>query len=184
MTNSGLIVFLPLVGAVVGAIIGAWANSWYRDREAKKVENRELKALMTLIFAEYGDNHGLLKLLSSESNRLEVRSLTNLQTVTLDDSKVRLAQLLPADHVTALVRYYGQIRRLLDNINDEEIPPDIKQGIVQDDAKRAQEYGKAAIAYATKYLFVDHPEDTEDVHEVFVREAERIMNERPPEHLR
>ena len=52
-TNSGLIVFLPLVGAILGGIVGAvggaWANSWYRDREAKKVEDRERVALLILL---------------------------------------------------------------------------------------------------------------------------------------
>jgi hypothetical protein len=51
--------------------------------------------------------------------------------------------------------------------------------ICKDDAKQAEKYGKAAMAYSGKYLFVDHPEYTEDVHEAFIREAQRIMGESP-----
>jgi uncharacterized membrane protein len=44
-SNAGLIVFLPLVGAILGAVVGAfggaWANSWYRNREAKKARDEE-----------------------------------------------------------------------------------------------------------------------------------------------
>ena len=110
MQGSALVDFLPLFGAALGAIaaligafLGAYANSWYRDREAKKAEDRELRGMMTLVFAEYGDNDGLLKLLMGEPSLMQVRSFTNLQTAVWDDSKVRLAQLLPSDHVTALV---------------------------------------------------------------------------------
>ena len=51
-TNSGLIVFLPLVGAIVGGIVGAWANSWYRNREDKKAQQQKCKGLLLLICHE------------------------------------------------------------------------------------------------------------------------------------
>src|SRR3712207_3297022 len=58
--NTGLIVFLPLIGAILGGIIGAvggaYANSRYRDQEVKKTEDRELNALLLLIDAEVVDH--------------------------------------------------------------------------------------------------------------------------------
>jgi hypothetical protein len=152
-----------------------------KNKEAKQNLDRELQGLMTLIFAEYGHNRATLRLLIREPSLIDVPTFTNLQTAVWNDIKVRLAQHLPKDHIIALVLYYGQIQTILDDINDEEMPPEIKRGVVQDDAKRAEKYGKAAMAYSGKYLFVDHPEYTEDVHEAFVREAQRIMNEGPPE---
>jgi hypothetical protein len=177
--------FLSLAGAILGgciaAIIGAWANSRLRDREAKKAEDRERKGLMSLIFAEYGNNYPTLRLLANEPSLLDDRTLTNLQTAVWDDTKVRLALLLPRDAVIALVLYYGQIQSTLDNIKDEEMIPEIKRIMVSASAEQAIKYGKAAMKYSSKYLFVDQPEHSEDVHEAFVREAQRIMNERLPE---
>ncbi len=56
MTDSGLIVLLPLVGAIGGA----WANSWYRNREAKKAQEQETKALLILIDQEMRVNAVIL----------------------------------------------------------------------------------------------------------------------------
>ncbi len=61
MTVSGLLIFLPILSAFVGAIIGAWANSWYRNREAKKAEDREREGLLRIIDAEVYENNRLLK---------------------------------------------------------------------------------------------------------------------------
>jgi hypothetical protein len=60
-SNSVLIVFLPLIGAVVGGVVGAWANSWYRGREAQKADDRERESLLRIIDAEVYENMRLLK---------------------------------------------------------------------------------------------------------------------------
>jgi hypothetical protein len=60
-SNSVLIVFLPLIGAVVGGVVGAWANSWYRGREARKADDRERESLLRIIDAEVYENMRLLK---------------------------------------------------------------------------------------------------------------------------
>jgi len=60
-SNSVLIVFLPLIGAVVGGIVGAWANSWYRGQEAQKADDRERESLLRIIDAEVYENMRLLK---------------------------------------------------------------------------------------------------------------------------
>ena len=64
MTVSGLLIFLP----ILSAIIGAWANSWYRNREAKKAEDREREGLLRIIDAEVYENNRLLKHMIAEPN--------------------------------------------------------------------------------------------------------------------
>jgi hypothetical protein len=183
-TNSGLIVLLPLVGAVVGAIVGAGANSWYRNREEKKAQRRELRGLMTLVAAEHAHHYPTLRLLASEPSLVDARSVTNLQTAVWDDTKVKLALLLSTDRVVALVRYYDQIQSILDNLKDEEMPPERKRDIVTTNAEQAEKYSEEAFAYSGKSVFLDNLDGVEyakDVLERWVRDAERIRNERPPE---
>jgi hypothetical protein len=108
MTNSGLIVFLPLVGAILGGIVGAvggaWANSWYRDREAKKAEDQERKGLLSLINAEVVE-HWITFFVKPPPAAIAAQ----LSTDNWDRSKTRLAQLLPANDIFVLVSYYSQI---------------------------------------------------------------------------
>jgi len=111
MTKSGLIVFLPLVGAILGGIIGAvggaWANSWYRDREAKKAEDQERKGLLSLINAELADHW--IVFFAGAVGPADVAA--RLSTDCWDRSKTTLARLLPADDVFELVKYYSRINQ-------------------------------------------------------------------------
>lgn len=75
--SPGLIVFLPLVAAFVGAIIGAWANSWYRNREAKKAEDRERDGLLLLIHAELHHNVSLLMALVDNPDEPTLKTYSN-----------------------------------------------------------------------------------------------------------
>ncbi len=110
MTNSALIVFLPLVAAFVGAIIGACANSWYRNREAKKAEDRERKGLLLLIGGELLSNYHTF---CTVTKRDVIAS--HLRTEVWDESRARFAQLLPSNHLEALVGYYGLIVTIRDD---------------------------------------------------------------------
>jgi hypothetical protein len=122
MTSSSLIVFLPLVGAVAGGIVGAWANSWYRDRDAKKTEDRERKGLLQLITFEVIYNTAVLvhvlRMISDDATAagnadVRVQTVSALRTEAWDKVMDRLARLLPDEDLDELNLYYGEIRLFL-----------------------------------------------------------------------
>jgi hypothetical protein len=106
MTNSGLIVFLPLVGAILGAVIGgfvgAYANSRSRDREVKKADDRECKGLLYLVDGELYFNETRLTRLKDDPRFIIWTSLGNLRSDNWDSGKARLAQLVAPDHMKIL----------------------------------------------------------------------------------
>jgi hypothetical protein len=113
MTNSALIVFLPLVGATLGAVVGgfvgAWANSWYRNREAKKAEDEERIGLLRLIDAEIFLNEIILTDFHANPDDDSLTGMNALRTNYWDSANIRLAQLMPADFTKGLVHYYDYI---------------------------------------------------------------------------
>jgi hypothetical protein len=124
-TSSGLIVFLPLVAAFVGAIIGAYANSWYRDREAKKAEDRERKGLLSLISAEVDINNRLLDgkqledLEEDQSVKWSFNIASSLETSAWDQSQTRLAQLLYRGDLHHIVHYYTVLKVTRNQLQSE-----------------------------------------------------------------
>jgi hypothetical protein len=107
--NSALIVFLPLIGAVVGA----WANSWYRNREAEKARDEEREGLLILLSMEVSTNNRSLETFlmglaaTPDENRASVAA--TLGSEAWDESKVRLAQLIPANFLAMLALCYNRI---------------------------------------------------------------------------
>ena len=125
MTTSGLIVFLPLVGAILGAVVGAfcgaWVNSWYRDREAKNAEDRERYGLLLLINAELHHDEFILIELIDDPDKAQLDTHWSFPTDTWTGSKVRLVQLLPKDHFTALANYYSWLDTYADVWHDDRM---------------------------------------------------------------
>jgi hypothetical protein len=123
-TDSGPSVFLPLVAAFVGAIIGAWANSWYREREAKKARDQEREGLLILLFIEVSSNYRSLQPADRIDNVIVPRIFADqrghsladfaarLHTEVWDETKVRLALLLSDEEIMLLVNYYALIERI------------------------------------------------------------------------
>lgn len=181
MSSSSLVIFLPLLGAILGAIVGAlggaWANGWYRDREAKKERDQELKGLTLLLFTEIGHNDALLQMHEKYPAVNDRFSLTNLQTDIWIGSRIRMAQLLTNEHTAVIVAYYGKIQDILRTVNDNTLHNEIKNKFVADDAKKAQKYGKAAMMHGGKYMFVDYPEFTDVAHDKFVEEARKLIGQ-------
>jgi len=125
VTNSGLIVLLPLVGAVVGGIVGAWANSWYRGREVQKAEDRERDSLLRIIDAEIYENMAVLKDMQTDPDISEkYPSRAALSTNVWDQSWPSLSRLLSRDqdHIFALVRHYASVRRISARLSDPDAP--------------------------------------------------------------
>ena len=173
MTNSGLIVFLPLVGAILGGIVGAvggaWANSWYRDREAKKAEIRERNGLLLLIHAELHHNLHLLMALGDEPDEARLAGFTNFQAEAWTSSRVRLTQLLPKDHIAALATYYSKWQSMTDLLNDPSIPLPEKLIEVVGYAELLQKYSDTAMRLGTTYIF-DDPNFEPTHHDAFIRD--------------
>ena len=112
---SGLIVFLPVVSAFVGAIIGAWMNSLFRNRELKKARDEEREGLLILLSEEVHTNNRILEtflkeLAPPDENRANVAATVHSEV--WDESRVRLAQLIPAWFLSMLATYYTRIGNL------------------------------------------------------------------------
>lgn len=124
-TSSGLIVLLPLAGAVLGGIVGAWANSLYRQWEAKKAEDRERESLLRIIDAEIYENMAVLKDMRREPDISEkYPSRAALSTDAWDQSWASLSRLLSKDqdHIFAMVRHYASVRRISAVLSDPDAP--------------------------------------------------------------
>jgi hypothetical protein len=127
-SNSGLLVFLPLIGTVIGAIIaliaaflGARWNSRYRSREAKKARDEELEGLLILLSIEVARNNRVLGRFIKQREQPDapqfpdnrVRVAADLQSAVWDESKVRLAQLrIPGTYLSTVALYYEHIEIL------------------------------------------------------------------------
>lgn len=150
MTNSGLIVFLPLVAAFVGAIVGAFANGLYRDWQDKKAKDRERDGLLLLIHAELHFNEVLLALLNESPRRTEglIKDpyFKIIQTETWTSSRVPLAELLNWDHMAALVMYYQSVENVLANMRfPGEMSPRVQAEAVVFYAREALQYSESAM---------------------------------------
>jgi hypothetical protein len=169
MTSSGLIVFLlPLVGAIAGGIVGAWANSWYRDRENKKAEDRDRYALLLLIHAELDHNEFILLELIDDPGTPQLEAISSFQTDTWSSCRVRLAQLLPKDHIAALANYYSWIDTFAGVLNDDRMPFDEKIDEAQGFASFTLHFSNIAKKLGARYIF-DSLDSEPAAHGAFAR---------------
>jgi len=175
-----------LIGAVVGGVIGAWANSWWREREANKARERELKGIAYLLSAEHAYNASRMGVFSKDADFLTLSSFTDLQMGAWESSRARVAQLLPtlkvAEHeqevgfLTALTWYYTEIQSIQAIIEDDELTNDQKKELMSGHVEAAEKYGKAAMLFAGEYLFKGHPDDAAEYQNLFSREAKRLLS--------
>ena len=156
MTNSGLIVFLPLVGAILGGIVGAvggaWANSWYRDREAKKIEDREFEGLLHLLDLEMGANQAALATFEEDPATM-THSPAKLRTEAWDSARVRIVQLLQdKEEFRKIATYYHNIQ-LADDVIVFDPATDLeKWKAILDMVGPLQDQGRDARAIIHKYI--------------------------------
>jgi hypothetical protein len=97
------------LGALFGAIAGAIANGRVRDRQDRQLRSQEREGLLILLDHEIEDNYSLLNILKERPEIIHSQSVGGLQTDSWDNAKVRLAQLLPRDHVDLLSSYYSRL---------------------------------------------------------------------------
>ena len=160
MANSGLIVLLPLVGAILGAIVGAvggaWANNWYRDREAKKAEDREREGLLRLIDSEILFNGPFFRQFRDDPSFLTPHVADTLRTESWNNTNARLGQLLPADHMRILSGYYFHIYMTKTVVKDERVD----NSVVVNQLNTILRDGGSARKYGQRYL--KDPDYTEE----------------------
>jgi hypothetical protein len=170
-TSPDWTAFLPVAGAILGgciaAVVVAWANSWYRDREAKKAEDRECYGLLLLIHGELHHNYFLLTVFAEAAHISESTSFANLQTQVWVSCRTRLAQLLSRDHMTVLVRYYKEISELEALIiPDTTWPAEERHHSISENARSALKHGESAMRYGSEYIF-DDPDFEPAVNDAF-----------------
>jgi hypothetical protein len=135
-----------LILIIISAFGGAWANSWYRDQEAKKAEDRELRGLLILIDWEIlNNNKRLHDEEGDEISLFAVLAIDRLRTESWDRSAARLTQLLPPLHVHALSAYYGHIADIQAAIESPVTPRDESvEAMLAEQGSQAVELGNAA----------------------------------------
>jgi hypothetical protein len=151
-----------LILIVISAFGGAWANSLYRDQEAKKAEDRELRGLLILIDWEILDNNKRLH--DDEGDEISlfaVLAIDRLRTESWDRSAARLTQLLPPLHVHALAAYYNQMAEIQSIAESPATPRDESvEAMLAEQGSRAVELGNAARGL---------------IHHEYVKEADRVL---------
>src|SRR5215212_4848061 len=95
------VVVASLFSGFGGGLLIRTIDQRQKNREAKENLDRELKGLMTLIFAEYGHNAFLLKMLIEEPGNVQFGYATNFEMAAWNSVKVRLAQFLTIAHISA-----------------------------------------------------------------------------------
>jgi hypothetical protein len=120
-SNSVLIAFLPLIGTVIGAIfaligafLGARWNSRYRNREAEQARKEEREGLLILLSMEVNTNNRSLEtflkgLAAKPDFDSRAGIAATLHSAVWDESKVRLAQLIPGTYLGRVASYYKRI---------------------------------------------------------------------------
>ena len=184
MSIADLMPYLPLAGAVVGANIGAFANGLYRDWQDRKAQRRERDGLLRIIDSEVYENNAVLEgMIDYPGLADQYPSRAAVVTDAWDQAQGRMAQLLPSDHFTLLVRHYASVRRIRVVLKDPEAPTSKRKGkdmrVKLENVKKkrlvalsalansAYQDGEAIRQKGKKYIktlpeYYPEPEDTED----------------------
>jgi hypothetical protein len=116
--TSAFTAYLPLLGALLGAVVGgfvgAFANGWIRDRQERKAQHREREGLMVLIGAEVRGNKIAFGIRNSPQSIAD-----NLSTAAWEQSRTRLAQMIPPKEIERLAAYYDTIRSVKGHWKDD-----------------------------------------------------------------
>jgi hypothetical protein len=107
---------LAITGALgslgLGAFVGALIAHTLRERAENKREQSELRGLLRLIAFEVTHNDQVLNDLVNKTSRV-TEAVDDLRTDAWEDTRVRLAQLLPAGEFNPLCAYYIRVSRLI-----------------------------------------------------------------------
>jgi hypothetical protein len=111
---------LAIAGALgslgLGAFVGALVAHTLRERAENKREESELRGLLRLIAFEVTHNDQVmmdLRKVDQKETALVKEAIDNLRTDAWKDTRVRLAQLLPAGEFNHLCGYYIRVSRLI-----------------------------------------------------------------------
>jgi hypothetical protein len=115
---------LSLVGGGGIAMLLFWLTNRRDKQNAREQREEERKGLWRLIDMEIYQNRFKLSMIrDSPDVGLLYDSYAELHIESWYESKSRLAQLLPPEHIEVLVKYYGMIQRLGVSLHDEAFNP-------------------------------------------------------------
>lgn len=112
-----------LLAGLIGAL-SVFMLTTYRDwrREGRSIK-RERNGLLRLTDMEIYQNVDKLEMMKDSPDiGQRYRAYSELHTSQWEESKSRLAQLLPTDHLGVLVRYYGLLDKIGAHVGDEGTP--------------------------------------------------------------
>lgn len=173
-----------LLSGAVGALGVALLTIFYDRVRAWLDRRRERKALLRIIDSEVYENMAVLEgMIDYPELADQYPSRAAVVTDAWDQAQGRLAQLLPSDHITLLVRHYASVRRIRAVLEDPERPTAQRKGkdmrvrlenvkkkrlvLLSSLANSACEDGEAIRQKGKKYIktlpdYFPKPEDTED----------------------
>ena len=116
---------ISLLGGGGIALLLFWLTNRRDKQNAREREDEERKGLWRLVDMEIYQNKYKLEMIGDSPNLGQLYdSYSQLHIETWRESKARLAQLLPPEHIEVLVKYYGLIERLGVSLHDESFKPD------------------------------------------------------------
>lgn len=108
-----------LVGALLVFCLGLVRESWRNGRERQgllRLVLAEMRHNQLVLYRTYGDISAV-----SESAAHEAMTLTKLfQVAAWEDTRVRLAQLLPSEAFTHLSSHYGNLQHIVDSVQSTD----------------------------------------------------------------
>lgn len=128
--------------------------------------NNERYALLRLIDIEVYQNIGKLDMIRTDPDiGQQYKAYSELHTEHWSETRVRLTQLLDAQEIETIVRYYGLIHEIGVNVNDEGIKPprkvarkpEVRKAAARKEAKHdnlLSVYARDALSYGNKVRYI------------------------------
>ena len=159
VTDSGMTVVPPIVAAIAGAFVGAVATGLVAAIRGQRARRRELRALLLLIDAEV---YGHMRLYESLQNKdldglfldgllFDASGLYTPRTEHWDESRGRLAQMLPVNHMKEIILYYKYLKDTVAATSPEGLAKHRLTSLAKD-ARRLLMQARAIRAEVKKYL--------------------------------
>jgi hypothetical protein len=105
----------------IGALVGAVMTHLLRERAERRREEREREGLLRLVLSETRHNQDLLYRTYVDLSKIEdsalLRALAPIDLFKLDtwnDTRIRLAQLVPSDEFSHLATHYMDLQAAID----------------------------------------------------------------------
>ncbi len=177
-----------MVNGGLAALLVYWLTARRERRKAEEAKEIERHGLLELLDLEiYQNVHKLRMIRDNPDIGEQYRAYAELHTQIWDESKVRLVQMLSAEHRDALFRYYGLLQRLGVTLGDKgnrqprrvERKPIVRQKKAVADANRENllsVYARNALKHGdrAKQIGGEYIGPPPDYYELYKDEAEEV----------